>query len=119
MLYSNQKAVGSVPTGTWATSETQSCYQAPTYLWDHRSSDKHRVSEVTSLSVAQSWSRGSQIADQIQGLMQDVLGINMSILGTRLFGRAQIQSSVKLVLPLNTIPVFYNMNERINEKIKN
>ena len=77
------------------------------------------MSEVTSLSVAQSWSRGSQIADQIQGLMQDVLGINMSILGTRLFGRAQIQSSVKLVLPLNTIPVFYNMNERINEKIKN
>lgn len=71
------------------------------------------------MSVAQSWSRGSQIADQIQGLMQDVLGINMSILGTRLFGRAQIQSSVKLVLPLNTIPVFYNMNERINEKIKN
>lgn len=69
--------------------------------------------------MAQSWSRGSQIADQIQGLMQDVLGINMSILGTRLFGRAQIQSSVKLVLPLNTIPVFYNMNERINEKIKN
>ena len=51
--------------------------------------------------------------------MQDVLGINMSILGTRLFGRAQIQSLVKLVLPLNTIPVFYNMNERINEKIKN
>lgn len=51
--------------------------------------------------------------------MQDVFGINMSILGTRLFGRAQIQSSVKLVLPLNTIPVFYNMNERINEKIKN
>lgn len=69
--------------------------------------------------MAQSWSRGSQIADQIQGLMQDVLGINMSILGTRLFGRAQIQSSVKLVLPLNTIPAFYNMNERINEKIKN
>lgn len=69
--------------------------------------------------MAQSWSRGSQIADQIQGLMQDVLGINMSILGTRLFGRAQIQSSVKLVLPLNTIPVFYNMNERINEKTKN
>ena len=69
--------------------------------------------------MAQSWSRGSQIADQIQGLMQDVLGINMSILGTRLFERAQIQSSVKLVLPLNTIPVFYNMNERINEKIKN
>lgn len=77
------------------------------------------MSEVTSLSVAQSWSRGSQIADKIQGLMQDVFGINMSILGTRLFGRAQIQSSVKLVLPLNTIPVFYNMNERINEKIKN
>ena len=68
--------------------------------------------------MAQSWSRGSQIADQIQGLMQDVLGINMSILGTRLFGRAQIQSSVKVVLPLNTIPVFYNMNERLNEKIK-